>query len=182
MASLASRFQRGHDADRHVHDLCGSLFALACGGDDPRADGLGQHQNVAGLGRIVGGLLARLDHARHGKAVLGLLVVNGVPANDEHACFVGLLVPALQDAAQYRLVHVGRPAEDVHGQQRPSAHGVDVAQRVGHGDGPVPVGVVHDGGEEVHCLNEGQVPIHPVDRGVIPGAVPHQEVGILDLW
>ncbi len=48
-----------------------------------------------------------------------------------------------------------------------SAHGIDVAQRIGGGDLAEGVGIVHHGSEEVHGLDQREVGSDFVDAGVV---------------
>ena len=57
-------------------------------------------------------------------------------------------------------------------------HGVDVAQGVGDGDGPVAEWVVDDGREEVHREYQGLMVPDAVHSGVVLRLGPHQQVGV----
>src|SRR3972149_2655268 len=93
---------------------------------DPRADS-GEH-----LAQV-----APQAEAGPARAVLRLLGVDGVAANDIDTGFPGLLRPAAQDLRENRhrrYVARSRKAHDVEGQDGPSAHGIDIAKGVGAGD------------------------------------------------
>ena len=113
--------------------------------------------------------------------VLGFGVVNGVTAGDEDAGLGGLVVAALQYLDQYAMGKFNGKPDDVEGQYGSGAHGIDVAEGVGHGYCAELVRVVHYGGEEVHGLDEGNVLPQAIDGGVITCLRSHQQVGVGDL-
>jgi len=59
-----------------------------------------------------------------------------------------------------------------------AAHGVDVAQRVGGGNGAEGVRIVDDGGEEIHRLHQGTLRRQLVHAGIVGGVKPDQHVFI----
>jgi hypothetical protein len=59
-------------------------------------------------------------------------------------------------------------------------HRIDIAQRIGDGDGAEVVRVVDDGREEIDSLNQRGVLGDLVDRRIIARADPNQEVWIGD--
>ena len=140
---------------------------LECRGQHAHAQTLGEHQLVAGARPAVVDDLAGARHAGHRQAVLGLLVIDGVPAGQLGAGFGDLLGAAAQHLGQRLQANIDRPGDQVHGRQRPGAHGVDVGERVGGRDLPEPVGVVDDGREEVDRLHQAEVVAHHGDGGVI---------------
>ena len=119
------------------------------------ADGLGEQQHVTGLGAGVGPHARRVDRTGHGIAELDFAVAHGVAAEQRHA----RLAQGVHAAAEDRANGVG--VEGVFGKGRnrerregTSAHGVDVAQRIGGRNLPVEIGVVDDGREEVDRLHQ----------------------------
>ncbi len=170
--------QGGHGGHRPLQHLFGGLALLAGGGDDAGAQGLGQHQHVAGTGPGVGHLLAGLHQPHHGKSVFGLWVIHRVPAHNEASCLGGLGVPAPQHLRQHRLVQRGRETHDVQGQQGLAPHGVDVAQGVGGGNGAELDGVVGNGREKVHSEDQRRLVVQAIDGGIVPGLNAHQEVRV----
>ncbi len=62
---------------------------------------------------------------------------------------------------------------------RPSAHGVDVAQGVGGGDLAESVGIVHDGREEVDRLDQRHVGSELVNAGVVGVIETYKNIGIV---
>ena len=59
-------------------------------------------------------------------------------------------------------------------------HRVDVAERVRHGNLAECVGIVHDRGEEIDGLDDGQVGTKAIDPGVFRMLHPHDQVRIGD--
>ena len=133
----------------------------------PDAETLGEHQQVAGLGAGVVDDLVRARHAGDGEAVLGLLVVDRVPAGQLGAGLDDLLGAAAQHLGEMLHVQIDGPGDEVHGRQRPRAHGVDVTQRVGRRQLAEPVRRVDDGREEVDRLHQAEVVGEARDGGVV---------------
>jgi hypothetical protein len=80
----------------------------------------------------------------------------------------------LQDGFSHGLF---REPDDIHGRERPAAHGVHIAEGVGRGDLPETVWVVDDGREKIQGLNQGQIVPNFIDTGIVRGFPPDQEVG-----
>jgi hypothetical protein len=106
-----------------------------------------------------------MDDPQDGEAVLRLVVLDAVPAHEEHARLPHLVQSAPEDLPEDCFVQSAHgEADDVQGRQGAPAHGVDVAQGVRCGDLPEGVWIVDDGREEVHRLDDRQVLpelIHP---------------------
>ena len=83
-------------------------------------------------------------------AVLGLRVVDAVATGDRAPCLGGDRKATAEDVGCERHgQEVARPAHEIHGEDRPPAHRVDVGERVGGGDATPVVRVVDDRGEEI---------------------------------
>ena len=149
------------------------------GRDDSGADRLCEYEEVARLGARVGDLPSRLDQPGNGEPVLGLVVVDRVAADYEHARFSGLVGAALQHLAQYVCGQAGREGDYVQAEQRPGAGGVNVAERICGGYRAEGVRVVDDGWEEVHRLDQCDLVRQPVDGGVIAAVVADQQIGVV---
>jgi len=115
--------------------------------------------------------LFRMDHARHGQAILQLLVLDAVPPDKRNPCLGHLVASPLENLPENGDVHLlDGKGDKVHGRFWDPAHGIDIAQGVGRGDLPEPVGVIHDGREEIDCLYKSNVIgnlIHPRVVGFI---------------
>ena len=72
--------------------------------------------------------------------------------------------------------HVDRHADERQRQDRPPAHGVDVADRVGGGDAAEVERVVDDGHEEVGGGDQRLLVVELVDRGVVGGLDADQQL------
>ena len=60
-----------------------------------------------------------------------------------------------------------------------AAHGVHVGEGVGGGNLTEEIGVVRNGGEEIHRLDQGQAIGNLIDRGVVAPVKAHQQVRVL---
>jgi len=72
----------------------------------------------------------------------------------------------------------GKP-NNIQGGQRARAHGVDIRESVGGGDGAEPVGVVDDGREEVDRLDQGQIVAEAVHSGIVVRRMTDENVRIV---
>ncbi len=63
--------------------------------------------------------------------------------------------------------------------QRLSSHGVNVAERVGGGDLAEGVGIVHDGREKIHRLDERRLGREQIHAGVVGMIEADQNIRIL---
>jgi hypothetical protein len=62
---------------------------------------------------------------------------------------------------------------------KPIRLSVDVAHGVGGGDGAESIGIVHDGREVVHALDQRQIVGHAVDARVVGGVGADEHRGIV---
>ena len=181
-ASAADSVQGGHRPDGRRHRPLRRLRLLDRGRDDAGAERLREDERVARPGADVPPDAPGMDQPHDGVAELGLGVVDGVAADDAHARLARLLGAAPQGLAEHghgELVP-REPDDRQHGDRTP-AHRVDVGERVGGGDLPEGVRVVHDGREEVHRQHEREPVGQSIDRGVVAGLRSHQHVGVGDL-
>ena len=81
-------------------------------------------------------------------------------------------------SAERPVVEVSVAGIAEHGQRGDgvAAHGVDVAEGIGGGDGSERVGVVHDGREEIDGLHQGVLRRQLVDAGIVGGIEAYQHV------
>ncbi len=113
------------------------------------------------------------------ESVLRLGIVDRVTADDADARLVSLLAAAGQDLGQH--VHrqlVSRKADDVHREERPPAHRVDVAERVGGGDPAEGARLIHDRGEKVHRRDQRRFVVQLIDARVVGKLRSDQDVWI----
>ena len=119
-----------------------------------------------------------MDIAGDAQAVFRLIVLNGVAPGNDAARLHSLLVAALQNFPDGLLRETAGDAQQVHRHGRPSPHGIHVAEGVGRSDLPKPEGVIHNGGEEIHGMNGGDLVGNAVNTGVVAGVKAHQQVGV----
>ena len=119
-----------------------------------------------------------MHKAGHAQAVLGLLVQDAVPARDDRARLIYLVIPAAQDGLHRAVRHGFRHAQQIKRGFGLAAHGVDVGQRVRCRDLPEQVRVVRDGREKVHGLHEREFVRHAVDRRVVAFVKADEQVGV----
>ena len=181
---FSERPQRAHGrAIQPHHALDGSrqiglirLLGFGGGRDDSRADGLRQHQAIARARAAFGEDARGMHEANRGEAILWLVVGDGMPARDQRARLAHLLRAAAQNLGQNLGIEVVGEADEVQGEERVAAHGVDVAEGVGGGDGAEGIGIVHHRREEIRRGNDGLFVIQAIDGGIIGVAQPHEQV------
>ena len=147
--------------------------------DHPGTQGLGEDEEVTDLSTGLGQQTVRVGVAHHHQPILGLWVGDGVATGQDRAGLPHLLRPSPHHLGQDLGGQIGGEGHDVQGEQRPSSHRVDIAQGVGRSDGPVLVGLVHDGREEVGGDDERPIPVQPVDGRVVGAPQPHQQVRVV---
>ena len=123
----------------------------------------------------------RMDGAGHGETVFGLPVIDTVAAQDVDARFADFVEATAQNVRQHRWPQLlDGKSDQVDRHQGLRAHSIDVAQGIGRRDRPEGVGVVDDGREEIGGDHQGEIRPEPVDRCVIAGLKPDQDVGIVE--
>ena len=121
----------------------------------------------------------RMNGSGHRVAELDLFIANAVPADDGAVGLDHLRQSAGQHLLQHLEVAAVGEADQRQRADRPSAHGVNVAQRVGGGDLSEDVRVVNDGGEEVDRLDERQLRRELIHAGVVGCVEADEHVGIV---
>ena len=86
-------------------------------------------------------------------AELDLVVGNAVSADDGTAGFAHFRQPAAHDLLKSFGIPLGRITSDRQGRDRLAPHGIDVAERIGGGNGSKGRRVINDRREEIHCLD-----------------------------
>ena len=171
--------QANHGVRRHTDAGFVKQAALVRRGDDARAQGLGEHQGVPHLGPRVGEKPVKLDEARDGEAVLGLVVVDGVAAGDHAARQLAAVGAAGQDLPRDLYAQAVGKAQQVERQLGLAAHGIDVRKRVCGRHLAKQEGVVHHGREEVAGLHQAAAVAQVIDARVVGGVEAHEQVGVL---
>jgi hypothetical protein len=176
---LASRaIQREHGNNRRGHIRLLRDAALQGGSDHAGADAFGEDQRVAGARPGVGLDAQGVNGPGHGVAEFDLVIRHAVAAEDGAAGLVHLLRSAFEDFFQVPRILLGRPGQNGERGDGATAHGIDVAQRVGRGDGAVGVRVVHNRRKEIHGLHQGKLRRQLVHAGIVGSVKPYQHIVI----
>lgn len=112
-----------------------------------------------------------MDESRDAQAVLWFVILNGVTARDDASGLNSFGMPTLQNGANVVFRKAVRHAQKVHRHSWLAAHGIHVAQRVRRGDLTKEIRIVHNGGEEVDRLNDGDLVGDAVHGGVVAAVV-----------
>ena len=165
-----------HALDRGRHDLvwCGAV--LRGRGDDAGPERLGEEEPIAGAQATLDEHAVGMDAAGNAQPILRLVVDDGVAAGDDAAGLCDLLGTATKDLGDDALVHLTRKAGDREREQHLAAHRVHVGHGVGGGHGAPRPRVVHDRWKEVDGLDERELVADPVDRRIVGGTEPDEEV------
>ena len=147
-------------------------------GDDAGADFFRQNELIAGFRSLVRYHLSGVDGSRDGDTVFGFHVVHAVAAHDDAARLAHLVRAAGQDSPQNVQTDMAGEPHQVQPGDRLRAHGEAIAQRVGRGYLAIGVRVVHDGGEEIHRLDDGQILPEPIHARVVPGVRSVEQVRV----
>ncbi len=90
--------------------------------------------------------------------IFDFFVDDAVAADDHGAAFHDFVGAAFENLAENFDIHLAfGKADDVHAGLGLAAHGVDVAQRIGRGDLAESIGVIDDGREKIHRVDDRQV-------------------------
>ncbi len=161
-----------HAVDDRAQVLVGAQLRTQGGVHDARAKGFRVVQRVTGLPPAVSHHALRVHQAEHGKAVLGLVVLDGMAAYHERPGFTHFVRAAAQHVSHHFSAHAAGEGQDVERGDGLSAHGEHVGQGVGRGNGAELVRVVHYRGEEIERQHSGVVLVHLPNRGVVCGVEP----------
>jgi hypothetical protein len=124
-----------------------------------------------------------MDAACYGQTVFQFLVVYTVAPDKDGPGFVYLLKAALQDFLEDFFGHVGDgKTDDVHGSERLAPHGVDVAQGIGGCNTAKVVGIIHNRGDKIDGLDQGQIIIEFVNASIVGGFYTYQKIRMADSW
>jgi hypothetical protein len=165
----------GHHADRPLDQRVVREPALDRRGHGAGAERLGQHQHVALAPPGVREDRAGIHDAGDRHPVLGLGVVDRVPADQRRPRGRGRVGAAAQDLGQHLTAQrLQREGHEVQGRHGARAHRVDVRERVRGRDAPEPVRVVDDRREEVDRLHDRQL-VREGDHARVVGGVGRHE-------
>ena len=121
-----------------------------------------------------------MNRARYGVSEFCFFVADAVTADDRAARLNHLRQATGKDALQdFQVCFVGKTYQG-EGSQRPSSHGIHVAQGVRGRDLTEGVRIVHDRGKEIDGLDEGTLRRELVHAGIIRRLKPDQHAVIRD--
>ncbi len=164
----------GHHRDHPPRQRGRRELPLDRGGRDPRAERLGEQEQVSRLRARVLEHPLRVDEPGDRHAVLRLGVLHRVAAEDRDPRLVRLLLPAGEDLREHRERVVAREADEVEREDRLRPHRVDVGERVRRGDLAELPRVVDHRREEVDRLHHRELAGQSIHRGVVAGGKAHQ--------
>jgi hypothetical protein len=171
--------ESGHDFDRPGLRRRRDEVGLHGGRENSGADRLGQDECISSLHARIGQYPPGMNEPRHGKTELDFRIFNAVSSHKNGAGFMNLLQASPENLLQNVLVHgLDGKTHHVHGRNRPSSHGVDVAQRIGRRNAPEIVWIIDDGRDEVESLHQGQIVGQTINPRVVGSLPTHQEVGV----
>ena len=117
--------------------------------------------------------------AGDGEARLDLVVLDAMAADDGHAGLGHFVQSAAEDLAEDLVGEFSRgKADDRQRGQRPPAHRINVAERIGRRDLAERVGIIDRGREDVDRLYQGRMLIEQEHARVVAGRHSHQHAGI----
>ena len=163
--------ERRHVGINRVAGGGGDEVCFDGGREHAAAERLGEHQHIARLRADIFEDAVGMDESRDAQAVLWLVILNGVAARDDASGLDGFGMPTLQNGANVVFRKAVRHAQKVHRHSWLAAHGVHVAQRVRRGDLAEEIRIIHNGGEEVDRLNDGDLVGDAVHGGVVTAVV-----------
>ena len=108
-----------------------------------------------------------MHEAGHAESVLGLVILHGMTAHQDCSRLLHLVRTARQDISQNGRVKAVGESHDIQRHLRHTAHGVDIAQRVGRRDLSEHIGVIYNRGKEIHGLNHRHLIVYAVHRRII---------------
>lgn len=118
-----------------------------------------------------------MDDAGDGETIFWFAVGDAVAASDDGTRLGHLISPTMHDITQDITVEIIGEGDEIHGEEDLTAHGVDIGEGVGGGDGAKIVGGIDDGGEEVHGVDNGLFVIETIDSGIIGGGEADEKIG-----
>ena len=155
------------------------LLLLLRGGENADADGFGEVEGAARLGGVVLLQVHIIDDAGDGEAEDRFRRVDGVTTGQRDTrLFTGGATAVDHLARHFRSQLVDGPAEDRDGHHRRTAHGVDIADRIGGGDAAELERVVDDGHEKVGRADHRAAVAQVVGRRVVARLVAHQQARV----
>ena len=119
-----------------------------------------------------------MDDTGDGVAKFEFIVANRMAADDRAICFRHFRKAAAQNLFESFGSACGGKCDDGERGNRPAAHGVDVAERVGGGNLAEQIGIVHDRREKIDGLYDGEIVGEAIDGGVVTGFKADEDIRI----
>jgi len=171
-----------HGGDGAGHPAFGLGVGSTGGDDDAGAEGLREIEVVARPETRFREEPTGVDQAEHAEAVLRFVVPDGVAAGDDATGLKHLIGASAEDLGLDLWGETFGECGDVECEDDFATHGEDIRHGIGGRDGPVGVGVVDEGCEEVKRSHDRGRFVDAKDGGVVGDREPDEYVGVvLDL-
>ncbi len=174
--SAASRFSSSIDSIAASSEPGGAIPSRYGLEHDAGAERLREEERVAGLRARLRPDRVRVHRADDREPVLRLRVSDRVPARENRARSPHALVRSGEDVSEHLDRKLLGKRGDRERQERRAAHREDVVQRVRRGDRPEGARVVDERGEEVDGEDDRALVVQPVDRRVVGGIEPDEQI------
>ena len=143
---------------------------------DAGAERLREEERVAGLRARLRPDRVRVHRADDREPVLRLVVSDRVPARENRARSAHALVRSGEDVSEHLDRQLFGKRGDRERHERRAAHREDVVQRVRRGDRAEGARVVDERREEVDGEDDRALVVQPVDRRVVGGIEPDEQI------
>ena len=154
--------------------------ALDGSGDDPGAQRLGEHEQIAGpRGGVCQQPLRDAPTRSRTSRTVGSALRTVCPPTSAHPASRTLAAPPRQDLRDHLGGHqVVRNGQEIERGERTATHRVHVRKRVGGGDLAKRKGVIDDRGEKIGRLDERTPGIETINPCIVGGVTADEEIGV----
>ena len=146
--------------------------------DHACAERLGEQQRVARLRAHIAPDTPRINQPGHSVSELHIVVADGVPADHGAARLGHFGQPAAKNLFENFQIAFFGESHDRKGGNGPSAHGIDIAERVGRGNLSKGKRIVDNRSEEIDRLHQRKARAQTIDAGVIVRFESNQNIVI----
>lgn len=153
--------------------------AFEGGGGHAKAQRFAQEEMISGFATALSQDLIGFCDPNRNQTKFGFVIGNGVTAGNDHASLPAFFSRSAQDCLRDFVGQIGRESGDIESQERFCAHGIDIREAVGGGDGAVIVRIVYYGGEEIGGDHKGLALIQFPDSSIISRIQPYQQIRII---
>ena len=123
-----------------------------------------------------------MDHSGDCHAIFDFFIDDAVAADHNRAGLLDPLRPAFHDLAEDLDIHLALgKGDDVQRRFGLCSHRIDIAQRIGRGDLAEDVGVIHNGGEKINRIDDGQIRPKTIHSCVVGGLSPDNDIRMIKL-